>query len=49
LIDFLTSLTEKAKRKVMDANISKVNTSLLYHYTLSEEDVSIPTRICCFA
>lgn len=38
LVDFLLSLTEKAKAKIADANIPKTNQSLLYQYTLNEED-----------
>lgn len=40
LIDFLLSLTEKAKKKITDASITKINTSLIYPYVLSDENVS---------
>lgn len=52
LIDFLLSLTEKAKKKWTDVekiNPKSVNRTLLYAFTLSEENVRgcHDTRCAC--
>lgn len=39
LIDFLLSLTEKAKKKLADANLTITNKAVVFAYVLDEEKV----------